>query len=334
MDIKEQVEEILKGEMNLKFMSFDSVNNCIYLKDRTLNYTVWNNKVSHFIGDHETYRIVTGIEEYSTGGTYRHLIPQLAALLPSPLTCEELDLANAFLSEMVSELHHLKSATESFIPESQHKEAIEGLMKELSGADSMKESYALQVENLTAEKRRLQERIIDKACERLLSNSYFSYEDGHDYEYIGDSPFCKEIDKRIKTAIDAKFNEITENHLLPLITEKLQNLVIEQTNQYGEKKGESLTLVEYLVEKAEDYMLQEVDYNGKPKGERSSCFRFDPEKTLLAHQVHKYLHNHIEKAMKEVVGSANKTIADSLAETCKIQLTNISKNLKVAVTTK
>lgn len=192
----------------------------------------------------------------------------------------------------------------------------------------------LTLESLGLSGEELQERIIEKACERLLSNPFYSYEDGQQYEYIGDSPFCKEIDKRIKDNIEKRFDQIAQEHILPHITERIQNLIVHQTNEYGEKKGESMTLVEYLVEKAEDFMLEEVDYNGNPKGKRMSWERMDPEKTRLAHQIHQYLHNHIEKAMKEVVGSANKTISEALAETCKIQLTNISNKLKVAVTTK
>ena len=190
----------------------------------------------------------------------------------------------------------------------------------------------LEALGLTQEE--LQERVVSKACDRLLSCSYFDYDYGQEYEFTGDSPFSKEIDKRIKDEIEKKFDQIAETHILPHITERIQNLIVHQTNEYGEKKGESMTLVEYLVEKAEDFMLEEVDYNGNPQGKRKSWERMDPEKTRLAHQIHQYLHNHIEKAMKEVVGSANKTISDALAETCKIQLTNISKKLKVAVTTK
>lgn len=192
----------------------------------------------------------------------------------------------------------------------------------------------ITLESLGLSEEEIQERIVNKVCDRILCNRYFAYEDEDDEEtsegFTGDSPFRAEIDKRINQAIEDKFRELADQHIMPHIAHRFENLLIEMTNQYGEKKGETYTLVEYLTKLTEDYMLEDVDRNGRPQGKRS-WRDFDAEGTRIAYAVDSYLSKHMEQAMTEVLSSGEKTLSEGLVEVCKKQMEKVAKSIKVEV---
>jgi len=172
--------------------------------------------------------------------------------------------------------------------------------------------------------------IANKAVEQLLTASH--HEDEGE-EYWGSSEFRELMEKHITETIDAKVTAIAEKHVLPGVEKMIGNLTLQETNKWGEKRGESLTFIEYLIQRAEVYMKEEVDYKGRTKSQRGGC-QWSSEGTRVAHMVHEHLRRSIESAMKEALSNANSTIVGGLEKAVKMKLDEIAKSLKVHVNMK
>lgn len=174
-------------------------------------------------------------------------------------------------------------------------------------------------------------RIVDKATGDLLTSVSYNYD--NDEEFTTQSTLAKKLDKKIKDHIDAKVSELADKHILPRVTEMIENITIAKTNTWGERTGEKYTFIEYLTKCAENYMTAEVNYEGKTK-DQTSGYSFTKSGTRVAVMIDKHLHYSIETAMKNALAQANSTIATGLQGAVKIALENATEKLKVAVTTK
>lgn len=189
----------------------------------------------------------------------------------------------------------------------------------------------LTLAELGLTKEELQKRVIDRIAEQLLGEKDF---DGDGCEIISASSLKKSLEKIITTHIEQSIARVAEAHVLPNVSRYIEDLCLQETNKWGEKKGAALTFKEYLVQRADTYLREEVNYEGKSKIENGSNYSWSASQTRITHLVHKHLHNTIESAMKEAVKNVNSVVAGALAETCKIQLNNIANSLKVSVTQK
>ncbi len=185
----------------------------------------------------------------------------------------------------------------------------------------------LNLESLGITKEELQDRVIDRICERLMSRS----EEDDEGHYVSDSQFLSKLHESIRTRVDCSIEKIVEAHILPHGDQFLEKLSLQKTNRWGEKQGDSVTFIEYLTEAAEKWMTEPVDFQGKAKG--SDSFHWRAEGTRLAYMIHQHLHFHVETAMKNAIQEANSHLVQALKETASIQLDKISKGLKVVVET-
>lgn len=174
-------------------------------------------------------------------------------------------------------------------------------------------------------------RIVDKATQDLMTSVGYNYDT--DEEFTTRSTLAKQLDKKIKDHIDAKVSELADKHILPRVTEMIENITIAKTNTWGERTGEKYTFIEYLTKCAENYMTAEVNYEGKTK-DQSGGYSWSKSGTRVAFMIDKHLHYSIETAMKNALAQANSTIATGLQGAVKIALENATEKLKVAVTTK
>lgn len=186
---------------------------------------------------------------------------------------------------------------------------------------------SLEALGITAET--LIDRIVDKCVEELMTDVNFD-EDGD--EWRGRSRLAKQLDDRIKRQIDDTVNALAERHVLPNVADYIENLTLQTTNQWGEKKGQKLTFIEYLTQRAEDYMQEKVNFEGKPKSEANG-YSWNGTQTRITHMVHQHLHYSIESAMKQALQVATSGITAGLQETCKVKLGEIAQKLKVEVKT-
>ncbi len=146
---------------------------------------------------------------------------------------------------------------------------------------------------------------------------------------LNDRRFTSEIDKCIEGHINDAVNNIALQHVIPSLTEMIENYKLQQTSMWGEKVGEPRTFTQYLVDLANSWMTETVDYAGKPKGRDG--YAWTGKGTRVAHMIHEHLYHNIDNAMKIAMADLNKTVAEGIAATVKIQLQEVLKRLKVEV---
>lgn len=178
----------------------------------------------------------------------------------------------------------------------------------------------------------LQQRVVDQVTERLLSQYVPAEYDDDPGGYTGSSELHKKLYSEIQSRIDSEVTRIGDEHVLPVVRDRIETLVLKETNEWGENKGKEYTFIEYLISRAKDYMLEEVDHQGKSR-KNNSYGSWTKSGTRIAHTIDKYLQSSVEKAMKEVLENANETLVEGLVKTCEMKLVEISKSLKVSVAT-
>lgn len=186
---------------------------------------------------------------------------------------------------------------------------------------------SINLEELGISKEEVQDRVIDRICDQLLSSRVWNPES--EEEYSQSSQFHREITKRVEERVKDNITAIAEKHLMPNVDSFIEGLILQQTNQWGEKVGQPVTFIEYLTQRAEAYMQEMVSFDGKPRGQ--DAYNWKGTQTRLTHLVNSHLHYSIETAMKEALKIANSAIATGIQETVKTKLAEISASLKISV---
>ncbi|TXH43920.1 MAG: hypothetical protein E6Q97_33490 [Desulfurellales bacterium] len=185
---------------------------------------------------------------------------------------------------------------------------------------------AMTLEELGITKEELAERVVDRITDQLLRGYEFD-EEGNEGPRA--SSFNQTLQKQIKELIDAKVAALAEQHVLPKVGDFIENLTLQETNKWGEKTGQTLTFIEYLVQRADAYMREEVDRNGKSKSEDS--YSWSRHSTRLSYAIDSHLQHHMESAMRKALADANASIAGGITAAVKLSLEQILINLKVGV---
>jgi hypothetical protein len=173
----------------------------------------------------------------------------------------------------------------------------------------------------------LVEKIVDNTVQRLLTS--VGYDEEGD-EFVDDSRLVKNLNDITKKLIDAKVEQLADAHVKPLIESRLESLVLQQTSQWGEKRGTPVTFIEYLVQRADAYMVEPVDHDGKTRGESGSSY-WSSKTTRVSHMIDRHLKYSIETAMQQALKDANSSITKGLADAVKIALAEVQAKLKVEV---
>lgn len=176
-------------------------------------------------------------------------------------------------------------------------------------------------------KEQLQDRVIERIAGEVVSDVTFSDEDGMD---VDDTPFGKKLKALVEKRIDDQISAIAEAHVLPRVSEFIETLTLQETNDWGEKKGTAVTFIEYLIARANAYMMEKVTYDGKSKDENGS-YSFTGTQTRITFLIHKHLHYSIETAMKEALNLAVGSVAKGIHETARLKLNEIASQLTVSV---
>lgn len=184
---------------------------------------------------------------------------------------------------------------------------------------------AIDIEALGFSAEELQERVIERCCDRLLHGT--GWDDDGEPTAV-DTRFKQKLHARIKERIDQAIDAIAAEHVLPNVSEYIENLTLQETNRWGEKQGKPVTFVEYLVQRAEAYLNEKVDAEGHSKEETRHSY-WSGKQTRVTHLVHLHLHYSIETAMKKAIEQANVAIVGGLEQTVKLKLAELSQSLKV-----
>lgn len=189
---------------------------------------------------------------------------------------------------------------------------------------------SIDIESLGFTKEELQERVIERLCEQFLTTKAI---DQFGDEAEMPTRMRTQLEERIKATINERINAIAEAHILPNVAAYIEELTLQQTTQWGEKKGEPVTFIEYLVARAKAYMQEQVDHDGKSKEEGSS-YGWSGKQTRITHLIHAHLQYSISTAMKDALQVATGEIAKGIHETCRLKLNEIAASMKVAVATR
>lgn len=174
--------------------------------------------------------------------------------------------------------------------------------------------------------------LVDRVVDQLVHNILYSRgsdDEGKEFRFA--STTKKELDARIVSLINEKVTAIADEHIKPNVNAMIEGIVIQKTNQYGEKDGKPVTFIEYLVGRAERYMVEEVNSEGKSKAESGDSYNWRKAGTRVAMMLDKHLHYSISTAMEQALKSANSQIATGIAETVKIKLNEIVGRIKTDV---
>lgn len=151
---------------------------------------------------------------------------------------------------------------------------------------------------------------------------------------LDEQSFDRALDEKLRVAINAKVDEIAEEHVIPELAKRIDGIVLQRTNKWGEDRGESCTLIEYITQRGEDYLAEKVDYDGRSKGDRDRMTGWTGTQTRIAHLIDRHLHYAIETAMENALKIMKDGIATGLEETVRIKLGELKESLKIKVTTK
>ena len=186
------------------------------------------------------------------------------------------------------------------------------------------------LEQLGISTEELKDRVVDQLVEKL--STYETYdEDGNEHQVA--SSFRRQLDKEIERRIHEKVEQIGAEHVLPKLTDMLENFCLQKTNEWGEKKGEALSFTEYLVKAAHEYMTEQVDFAGKSKSEdRFGSWRGNT--TRVAYMIDRHLQYSIEVAMQQALKHANESIVEGINKAVQIRLKEIVGGIKATVMVK
>lgn len=191
----------------------------------------------------------------------------------------------------------------------------------------MTELTTAQLQALGISRDDIIEKVIDRCVDSLMSTQYFDQEDGSPYRAKSDVE--KRITELCRKRVDEKVQQIADAHILPFVSERIEKLTLQKTNQWGEKAGAPVTFVEYLVARADSYLTEMVNYEGKSKDEVGS-YSFSGTQSRITHMINKHLHYSIETAMKNAVQHVNAALSKGLQETVKTKIDEIVSSLKIA----
>lgn len=175
----------------------------------------------------------------------------------------------------------------------------------------------------------LAERLVAKLADDLMQAEGYD-DEGEPYSHR--SQFAAGLQKAVHEVVDARVAAIAEEHVVPQVAELIANVVLQKTNQWGERIPDSpaMTFVEYIVSRADAYMAEQVDREGKPKP--ADAYNWKAEQTRACWLIDRHLSSAIATSMKAALVAADNAIAAGVADTVKAKLAEIATSLKVAVT--
>ncbi len=188
---------------------------------------------------------------------------------------------------------------------------------------------AISLESLGISKEDLTEKLLDRLVEEFTTEPVWD-EDGNTSSRR--STMSAKIVAQIKEHLDATVRRLGDEHVLPRVTEMVEGLVLQTTNQWGEKTGKPVTFIEYLTQRAEAYMREDVDYQGKPKG--TDSYSWTKKSNRLSFMIDAHLQHSINTAIGNALSDLNSNVAKGLAEATKAAIGETLSKLKVTTAIK
>lgn len=186
---------------------------------------------------------------------------------------------------------------------------------------------SIELKDLGISNEDLTNRVVEQIAEKMLFGLTDTDEDGNVLETS--TRFQDQMKTRVAEKIDQSIEEIAGRNVIPEMSNIIENYCLQETNNWGEKRGEPVSFTEYLIARAEAYLSEMVDHTGKPKGRDS--YSWQPKTTRVVFLIEKHLHYSISQAMEGALRQANSTIAGGIEAAVKKSVRDIQDKLKVTV---
>lgn len=166
----------------------------------------------------------------------------------------------------------------------------------------------LTLESLGLTQEELAERVVEGAVEALLRHTYAD-ENGNPEEV--ETRLSKQVMSEVKQRLDEAVCKIGDEHIMPKFVARLESLEFQNTNHYGEPKGEAKTFLEYLTERCDAYVSEPVDHSGRTAHE--GAYNWQRSGPRIAVMVDNYIDIHIQDVLKKKLKTFNADLAKGVA---------------------
>jgi len=164
----------------------------------------------------------------------------------------------------------------------------------------------------------LKERIVAAASDKIVEGLW------QEGEFSGS--LIEKAHQRIEQLLDDAVDGAVDKAVKPIIEQGVRSFVIQQTNTFGEQKGEPVTFTEFITHRAETWLNAVVDHNGK------AVDRFTSSKqTRLAHCLNEHLGFHIERMMADACKTVLEQIAPAIGTTCELKVKEATADIRRAM---
>lgn len=188
----------------------------------------------------------------------------------------------------------------------------------------------MNIEELGFTKQELQERVVEKIAEEILSSRDYD-EDGIESPVA--SEFKRHLEKLVQKEIDRRVAELGSTQVAPLVIEAIDKVVIQKTNEWGEARGVSVSFIEYLVQRAEAWIKEPVDSSGESRSEARDTYNKRFETPRIVHMIDKHIGYSVKFSVEAALKDMNSKLATGIAETVKTQITKTLEGVKVEIAT-
>lgn len=181
----------------------------------------------------------------------------------------------------------------------------------------------INLQDLGIDAAKIQDAVVEEITERILTG-----ERGWD-----ESKFRREMDDQIKKAVQSGIEKVIAAVLQGEITAQIENLRFENTNGYGEKKGDPQTLREWIAGHINGYLNEDVNLELKSRNEINSYDNFKSAGKRVMVMFKATMREEIQVSINAMWRDGNKPLLDAVQEAVTNQLTFLRDNLKLFTST-
>ena len=171
----------------------------------------------------------------------------------------------------------------------------------------------MKINEIELTKEEVMERVVQKMFDHFMHRSI---DDEDRYKYTVESEMARSLDKHVKNRIDETIKEMADKIVIQEIPKYIENLVLHETNRWGEKQGKSLTIKEYLTNKLDEYMTTKVNRDGKPDSYGGKT------------PVEWGLNNSFRRLLKDNLVNINEELAKSLTQHVEEEIKSVLKRIQ------
>ena len=139
---------------------------------------------------------------------------------------------------------------------------------------------------------------------------------------------------RIQTIVEAAVDRMADEEVVPMVEEIIGNFVLQETTTWGEKKGEAMSLTEFIVQRSETWIREEVNREGKSRSEYGNSYNWRGRSSRMEWLMEKKLDRAVESAMEKIISTANEQLAGGLKAAIVAHMNQMTKRISVKVTDK